>query len=149
MNEASHETAVTIQQTGTLTALGLPGPLDVPLLDPYIQIAHKLHGATEPDRADYTNWRHRDLLDVLVMRTDNSLSIDLPALRSVVLEEFAPRPHHKRWPPLFTLPDAWREELRRDAQLIEFPTSDPDELERLFRAFIAEIEGAAVKKTSD
>jgi Nucleotidyl transferase AbiEii toxin, Type IV TA system len=41
LNEATHETAVTIEQTGVLTALGLPGPLNVPLLDPYPQIAHK------------------------------------------------------------------------------------------------------------
>lgn len=141
LNEATHETEVTIEQTGLLTAIGLPGPLRVPLLDPYLQIAHKLHGATEPNRADYTNRRHRDLLDVLIMSTDPSLSIDLGRLRGVVVAEFARRTHHTRWPPVFTLPLEWREELARDAQQVNFRSTDPDELARQFIAFIAAIEG--------
>lgn len=149
LNEASYETATTIQQTGLLTALGLPGPLNVPLLDPYLQMAHKFHGATEPNRTDYVNRRHRDLLDVLVMRSDPQFALDLHHLRSVLIEEFARRPHHTRWPPLFTLPDAWRGELTRDALSIEFGTSDPDELARRFQSFIAEIEGVIVKQTHE
>lgn len=140
LNEASYETATTVEQTGLLTALGLPGPLNVPLLEPYLQIAQKLHGATEPDRADYTNRRHRDLLDVLVMTSDPRLSLDFARLRSVAVEEFARRPHHRSWSPAFALPDSWREGLAHDAQEIRFPTADPDELARRFTALIGEIE---------
>jgi len=147
LNEADHETATTIHSTGVLVALGLPGPLDVPLLDPYIQLAHKLHGATEPDRADYTNRRHRDLLDVLVMTTDASLSLNLIYLRYVAIAEFARRRHHTRWPPIFALPFAWRTELARDAKEILLESSDPDELARRFIRFIVAIEGIAVKQT--
>lgn len=149
LNEASHETAVTIEQTGLLTAIGLPGPLNVPLLDPYLQIAHKLHGATEPNRADYVNRRHRDLLDVLIMRTDKRSSLDLKRLRDVVVKEFARRPHHTRWPPIFSLPAEWRDELVREAQQAGFQYTDPDEMARRFTAFIAEIEGLTVKPTHE
>ncbi len=149
LNEASHETATTVEQTGVLTALGLPGPLKVPLLEPYLQIAQKLHGATEPDRADYTNRRHRDLLDVLVMTTDERLPLDLRRLRTVAIEEFARRAHHKHWPPIFALPDAWRDPLELDARQIQFQWTDPDELTRHFIALIAEIEGVDVKQTHD
>ncbi len=69
--------------------------------------------------------------------------VDLLRLRSVAITEFARRPHHNRWPPTFTLPAAWRDELVRDAQAMRFVTTDPDELARRFSAFIAEIEGAA------
>ncbi len=146
LNEASYETAVTMEQTGVLTALGLPGPLTVPLLDPYLQLAHKLHGATEPDRTGYVNRRHRDLLDILVMRSDPRLALDLTHLRTVVIEEFSRRPHHTSWPPIFAMRDAWREELARDARLIEFATSDPDELAQRLHTFIAEIEAVALKQ---
>ncbi|MDP9106268.1 MAG: hypothetical protein M3N49_10095 [Candidatus Eremiobacteraeota bacterium] len=83
------------------------------------------------------------------MRTDDRFSLDFSRLRAVVIEEFARRTHHQRWPPVFTMPDAWRDELERDAKLIEFATFDPDELGRQFRAFIAEIEGIVVKQTHD
>ena len=43
---------------------------------------------------------------VLVMSTDERLKLDLPRLRSVVVEEFSRRSDHKLWPPVFTLPDA-------------------------------------------
>lgn len=145
LNEASFETATDVCTTGVLTALGLPGPLHVPLLDPYIQISHKLHGATEPDRDDYTNLRYRDLLDVLVMAGDPSVELDLSRLRATVVKEFSRRKHHRHWPPVFTLPAGWREELSREAVAIGFLTTDSDELGREFVAFIARIEGIKVK----
>jgi hypothetical protein len=140
LNEASLETATTIQSTGLLVALGLPGPLEIPLLDLNIQIAQKLHAATEPDRQDYTNRRHRDLLDVLIICQDPKVSLDMTRLRKVAIDEFARRPHNSHWPPIFTLPAAWRDELSRDAQRVGFLTSDSDVLARQFVEFIAEIE---------
>src|ERR1700682_2081823 len=53
---------------------------------------------------------------VLVMSTDERLKLDLPRLRSVVVEEFSRRSDHKLWHRVFTLRDAWRDELAREAQ---------------------------------
>jgi hypothetical protein len=142
LNEASYETATAVQSTGLLVALGLPGPLDVPLLDLYVQLAQKLHGATEPNRTDYTNLRYRDLLDVLIVRANQGPSLDLARLRNVVIGEFARRPHNTQWPPIFSLPAEWREPLASAARQVEFQSSDPDELSLQFTAFIAEIERA-------
>jgi len=139
LNEATYETATTTQRTGLLMAVGLPGPLNVHLLDLHWQIAQKLHGATEPSRLGYTNRRHRDLLDVLMIQADPTVSLDLGRLREIVIAEFARRPHHKRWPPIFSLPVEWRAELARDARNIAFPMTDPDELARQFITFIAQI----------
>lgn len=146
LNAANYETPVTFETASVLTVLGLPGPLRVPLLDPYIQIAHKLHGATEPDRPDYVNRRHRDVLDVLIMWSDPSLELSLPRLRATVIAEFARRPHHKVWPPIFAIPVAWRAELAREAREAGFEIQDPEEIARQFIAFIAAIEGVDVKK---
>jgi hypothetical protein len=85
----------------------------------------------------------------LIICTDKRLSLDLPRLRNIVIGEFARRPHHTSWPPIFTLPTDWREELARDARQIQFEFTDPDELARHFIRFIAEIEGIIVKPTHE
>ncbi len=146
LNDANYETPVTFETASVLTVLGLPGPLRVPLLDPYIQIAHRLHGATEPDRPDYINRRHRDVLDVLIMRSDRSLKLSLRRLRATAIAEFGRRPHHKNWPPIFAMPALWRPELAREAREAGFEIQDPDEIAREFIAFIAAIEGVDVKR---
>ncbi len=149
LNEADHEIASELLTTSVLTELGLPGPLSVPVLDPYLQIAHKLHGATEPSRPDYTNRRHRDLLDVLVFARDDALQIHFARLREVAIEEFARREHNRIWPPLFELPTNWTEPLRQEATSNGFPVTDPEELGREFISFIARIEGIDVKRTHE
>ncbi|MGB8909740.1 MAG: nucleotidyl transferase AbiEii/AbiGii toxin family protein [Candidatus Cybelea sp.] len=149
LNEADHETASELLTTSVLTELGLPGPLSVPVLDPYLQIAHKLHGATEPSRPDYTNRRHRDLLDVLVFARDDAAHIDFPRLREIVIEEFSRREHNRVWPPLFELPAAWEEPLRQEASSNGFAVTDPTQLSREFVSFIARIEGVDVTRTHE
>jgi hypothetical protein len=149
LNEADQETASEQITTSVLTELGLPGPLSVPILDPYLQIAHKLHGATEPSRPDYANRRHRDLLDVLVFARDESTKLDLPRLRDIVTLEFARREHNRIWPPLFELPVPWLEPLRAEALSNAFPVTDPEQLAREFVAFMAQIEGVKVKQTHE
>jgi hypothetical protein len=149
LNEADHEIASEQITTSVLTELGLPGPLSVPILDPYFQIAHKLHGATEPSRPDYTNRRHRDLLDVLVFARDESMKLDFPRLRGIVTSEFARREHNRIWPPAFELPALWLEPLRTEALSNAFPVTDPEQLAREFVAFMAQIEGVEVKQTHE
>lgn len=142
LNEANHETAVTYEATSLLTTLGLPGPLQVPLLDPYVQIAHKLHGATEPDRSDYINFRHRDVVDVLLMSQADNWEIDYAHLRKIAVTEFQRRKMHNTWPPTFTLRQSWEESLARDAERIELESSDPQALTQAFTDFIQKIDRA-------
>lgn len=149
LNHASYETAITVEETGFLTALGLPGPHEVALLDPYLQIAHTLHGATEPSRADYRNLRHRDLLDIIVMTSDAAFDIDIPRLRRTIVDEFARRPRHQHWPPVFELPEDWRTELERDAAAIGIEPADADALNRRFLAFIDRIESSGTNETHE
>lgn len=144
LNEANYETPVAYETTGVMTQLGLPGPLTVPLLDPYVQIAHKLHGATEPNRDGYVNHRYRDVLDVLIIAGDPSTKLDMAHLRTIVVEEFARRPHHKLWPPIFALPEDWRAELEREAREIGFHLQDAEAIAQAFIALIARIEGIDV-----
>ena len=141
LNEADHESASDVVTTGVLTGLGLPGPLSVPVLDSHLQIAHKLHGATEPSRPDYENLRYRDVIDVLTFSRDKDLQINFQWLREVVIAEFARRKHHRTWPPIFELPQRWREPIQNEAKANDFPINDADELSREFVAFIAKIEG--------
>ncbi len=141
LNEASHETAVTIERTGLLTALGLPGPISVPLLDPLIQLTHKIHGATEPSRADYKNNRHRDILDVLIIARDLP-NLDISRLRRALIDEFARRPYHTVWPPMrLELPDGWHDALARDAIDNDFAPADGVAIWREFVTFLVKIEG--------
>ena len=142
LNEADHETTSELITTSVLTALGLPGPLSVPVLDAHLQIAHKLHAATEPSRSDYTNQRYRDILDVLIFSRDSELTINFKTLREVAVAEFSRRKHHRVWPPIFELPQLWREPLAYEAQSIGFSNADPDDLAREFIAFIAKIDAA-------
>ena len=149
LNEDSYETAVTIEQTAFLTALGLPGPLDVPLLDPYLQLAQKLHGATEPDRADYKNNRYRDILDVLVIASSDKIDLDFVRLRSVVTAEFARRPHHTSWLPIVAIPEAWHVPLAVEAATLGLSDHEAQSVVRSFIAFIARIEGVSVRPTHE
>jgi hypothetical protein len=145
LNEASFETAADVVTTGVLTALGLPGPVDVPILEPYLQAAHKLHGATEPSRPDYVNNRYRDLIDILIF-AQNTPDISFPRLRRIALAEFARRKTHTNWPPIFRIPDTWLQGLQAEAEALHFSQTDPGELEYEFLRFIANIEGVDVKE---
>jgi hypothetical protein len=146
LNEADYETASDVVMTGVIAALGLPGPLSVPILDTYLQIAQKLHGATEPSRPDYKNRRYRDLLDVLVFARSNEVNIDFRRLAEVCTAEFSRREHHRVWPPVFSLPPDWREPLEDEARANEFLPTDAHQLAREFIRFIARIEGVDVSE---
>jgi hypothetical protein len=60
------------------------------------------------------------------------------------MEEFRRRNKHS-WPPLFEMPEHWREPIAREAQLAGFEEPSASALERRFLQFIAEIEGAQVR----
>lgn len=144
INEASHETASDILTTSVLTSLGLPGPLNVPVLNSYEQIAQKLHGASEPSRADYMNMRYRDLLDVLIFRQREKL-IDRLRMRTIAREVFLARQHNRTWPPTFHIPEAWKAGLEAEAMALGLEATSAEALEREFLSFIAWIEGCDVK----
>ncbi|NNM91819.1 MAG: nucleotidyl transferase AbiEii/AbiGii toxin family protein [Candidatus Eremiobacteraeota bacterium] len=145
INEEKAETATDMMTTSVITHLGLPGPLRVPIIDAHIHLAHKLHAATEPSRADYKNERYRDLIDALVIARDGNLNFAL--LRNVVRDEFRRRKHHALWPPNWALPDEWHTPLQALARLHKFEPSDPKTIEREIIALIARIEGVLVKTT--
>jgi len=149
LNEATHEAVTDIVQTSVLRAIGLPGPLHVPLLDPYAQLAQKLHGGTEPDRADYQNNRYRDIIDVLIIASAPELALDFRHLRNVATAEFRRRAYHSVWPPIFEIPDRWRLQLSREAAAVGFSDVSFADIERRFHAFLAAIEGVAVKPQAD
>lgn len=142
LNEANHETPVAYETTGVMTQLGLPGPLTVPLLDSYMQLAHKLHGATEPNHDGYVNRRFRDVIDALVIASESSTNMQ--HMRSIVIEEFARRPYHTIWPPIFILPAEWRADLEREARENDFYLQDSGAIARAFGQLIAQIEGITV-----
>jgi len=147
LTEADHEYPSEIVSTGIIADLGLPGPLSIPVLDSYLQVAQKLHALTEPSRSDYTNNRYRDVIDVLLFADD--ASINMARLRRVAAKEFASRSTHKHWPPLFGLPERWRAPLQVEAERVRYPETDPRALEQQLLTFIARIEGIAVKKTHE
>ena len=149
LNEASYETPATIEQSGLLMALGLPGPITVPLLDPYLQLAQKLHAGTEPDRPDYTNRRSRDILDVLIMASSPTFDICFSKLRRIAREEFLRRPHHRHWPPIVDIPSTWHEQLELDAAALDLGYANATEIILAFTAFVARTEGLPVKSTHE
>lgn len=147
VNQAKAETATEMITTSVITHIGLPGPLRVPIIDAHIHLAHKLHAATEPSRADYKNERHRDLVDALIIARDGKL--EFPYMQSVVIDEFARREHHKIWPPIWTLPVEWGAPLEALAKLHNFEPTDPVAIEREIIALIARIEGVLVKRNHE
>ena len=144
INEAKAETSMEMMTTSVITHLGLPGPIRVPIIDAHVHLAHKLHAATEPSRADYKNQRYRDLIDALVIARDANL--DYTHLQNVVVDEFARREHHTAWPPKWALPDEWHTPLETLAKLHAFEPTDPKAIEREIVALIARIEEVSVKE---
>jgi hypothetical protein len=138
INGSEFEPSVDVVPSGVLTDLGLPGPVNVALLDVTAQLAHKIHAATQPDTEFYQNERYRDVLDVLIIA--DSTTLDYEWVRIVCAAEFARRGTHA-WPPTFTLNDRWRKGLRDEAAAHGNLPDDSELVAQRFNNLIAAIEG--------
>ncbi len=139
LNRADFETSApeTIDST-MLGELGLPAPVRVSLLDESMQIAQKIHGATEASSTEYINRRYRDVIDVFIALDHSALS--LPQLRSKCVDEFRRR-RKQAWPPRLSRSSDWQDGLRDEARKAGFGNDDPEYLTERFDRFIQEIDG--------
>jgi hypothetical protein len=138
LNRADFETSeAEVLDTTLLGDLGLPAPIHVSLLDQSMQIAQKIHGATEASNASYVNRRYRDVIDIFIALEHGR--IDPDRLRVICREEFARRNTHA-WPPRLSRAIDWQEGLRDEARKAGFPNEDPHYLTTRFEAFIQDIE---------
>ena len=96
------------------------------------QVAQKLHACTAPRAGS----RARDILDILLI--DLLGVLDYGAAASAAKRVFAERATHD-FPPVFTMPGAWRQEVERTAMELGFLVTDPNEIEEQFRGVIARL----------
>ena len=122
-----------------LGELGLPAPIRISLLDQTMQIAQKIHGATEASTEQYCNRRYRDVIDVFIALEHSNIS--LPSLRETCIEEFARR-SKQAWPPRVSRTPDWQDGLRDEARRVGFHTDNPGDLAESFDAFIEAIDRA-------
>ncbi|HEX8319626.1 nucleotidyl transferase AbiEii/AbiGii toxin family protein [Longimicrobium sp.] len=121
-----------------LSELGLDGPEFIPCLSARFQIAQKIHAVTTPEREGRENTRHRDLVDLWLLR---ELGTELSDLRSACEEVFLTRGMHS-WPPEVRVPEEWAEPFFRLAHEIGMPIQDVHEAAAGLREWIAEIDRA-------
>jgi hypothetical protein len=146
INGSEFEPSVDVLPSGVLTELGLPGPVHVALLDVTIQLAHKIHAATQPSTNDYRNQRFRDVLDALIIA--DSLSLDYEWARIVCGAEFARRGTHG-WPPNFQLDERWRAGLLAEAAAHGGFPDAVDVIAQRFNYLLAAIEGTPMYEVSE
>jgi len=138
LNRADFETATTEVFDSTLLGeLGLPAPIRVSLLDQSMQIAQKIHGATEASSETYVNRRYRDVIDIFIALEHGN--IDVSQLRAICRDEFTRR-QKQPWPPRLSRTRDWQDGLHDEARKAGFHNDDPEYLAARFEAFIQEIE---------
>lgn len=143
LNRADFETVSTEAiDSSMLGELGLPAPIRVSLLDQSMQIAQKIHGATEASHEHYTNRRYRDVIDVFIALDHSTLS--LPHLRTICVDEFARR-DKQPWPPRVSRTTDWQDGLRDEARKAGFVEADPTCLADRFDACIEAINSSPEK----
>jgi hypothetical protein len=138
VNGSIFEPAVDVVTSGLLPLLGLPGPVNVSLIDIHTQLAHKIHGATQPSIDGYRNVRYRDALDALIIAENEPL--DYERVRMMCRAEFGLRGTHG-WPPALTLDEDWRAGLEAEAAANDFAIRDAQGIADRFASLIDEIEG--------
>jgi hypothetical protein len=138
INGSAFEPSVDVVPSGVLTELGLPGPVHVSLLDVAAQLAHKIHGATQPSTDTYQNTRYRDVLDVLIIA--DLVNLDYERVRIVCDAEFARRGTHA-WPPILNLDRRWREGLLAEVTAHGGHSTDVDLIAKRFNDLLSAIEG--------
>jgi len=123
-----------------LEPFGLDTPPALPCLSLRYHMAQKIHGMTQPPKADEeANERFRDLVDLLLMR---EIASDLAGVRDACVEVFALRGTHA-WPPAMHPPEIWEAPFAALAAELELPVSTLAEGVEAAVAFIGEIEASA------
>ena len=116
--------------------LGFPQEGDMVMLGLHLQVAHKIHGATEPSTEEYKNRRFKDVVDVLLL--DQHCSIDHVRLRRIAEDEFLRRSKHA-WPPRLALTDEWKRGLEDEARKAALSLRDAEPIAAAFNALIGKV----------
>ena len=140
INATADATAVDLIPSELLNDLGLGDAVSVPIIDAHAQLAHKLHGATQPSTNGYQNERCRDVIDSLILE---DAGLDYDRARMFCRAEFGKRSTHG-WPPMLELDDRWRAGISSAAARTSYSLLDPDAIARRFNRLIADIEGDAM-----
>lgn len=121
-----------------LSELGLDGPEFVQCLAARFQIAQKIHAVTSPGIGGRPNERHRDLVDLWLLR---ELGTELSLVRAACEDVFEQRRMHS-WPPEVIVPPHWADPFARLAKEVGLPITDVTEAGEALRRYIAEIAAA-------
>lgn len=115
-----------------LNELGLPVTSPVRCLTLSVQVAHKIHAATNPRIVnDPKQNRARDILDVLLVELLEQL--DVSAVREAAVRIFRERQEHA-WPPdLPDYPKDWKERLVDMASTLGYPLTNADQMIMAFQ----------------
>ena len=106
------------------------------LLGLHLQVAHKIHGATEPSSEKYTNRRYKDVVDVLLLA--EHCAIDHVRLCRIAEDEFLRRSTHA-WPPRLALTDAWKRGVEDEARKANLSVRDAEPIAAAFNALIEKL----------
>lgn len=106
-------------QAVPLTPFGLNGPETLPCLSLRYHIAQKFHAMTKVMPDGTPNERHRDAVDLLLLR-ELAMPGALGAIHAACEETFRLRAAHV-WPPSINLPAAWESEVMALASPLGLP----------------------------
>jgi hypothetical protein len=119
-----------------LNELGLPVTSPVRCLTLAVQVAQKIHAATNPRIVnDPKQNRARDILDVLLVELLGQL--DVSAVSEASMRIFKERNEHT-WPPSMPVyPRDWKERLVDMASNLGYPLTDADQMIQAFQKTIS------------
>ena len=123
-----------------LSELGLPVTSPIRCLTLPVQIAQKIHAATNPRIVnDPKQNRARDILDVLLIELLGQFDED--SIRQAAIRTFKERAEHS-WPPQpIIYPNDWKARLVDMAITLGYPITDAEEILTSFHQIIAKLVG--------
>ena len=121
-----------------LSELGLPVTSPIRCLTLPVQIAQKIHAATNPRIInDPKQNRARDILDVLLIKLLGQFDED--SIRKAVVRIFKERAEHA-WPPQHIIyPGDWKARLADMATTLGYPITDAEEILANFHEIIGKL----------
>lgn len=121
-----------------LSELGLPLTSPVRCLTLPVQIAHKIHAATNPRIInDPKQNRARDILDILLIELLEQF--DAASIQQAAVRIFKERNEHV-WPPQQIIyPNEWKTRLTDMATTLGYPTTDAEKILSAFHKIIAKL----------